>query len=83
MAVGVLSCALLVILVLFYVWRAVKKSLWVFTSGGTRSGSNPFRTVFPPSPTPLVKAHEERDKILKQSFSQDKIPDSLDAIVVG
>lgn len=74
---------LVVIVALLCVWQVLKKSLWLFTTGGTRSGNSPFRTVFPPSPTPLVTVHEERDKVLKQSFSEEKIPDSLDAIVIG
>ena len=31
----------------------------------------------------MVTSQSERDKVLKQSFSHDKIPTSLDAIVVG
>lgn len=32
---------------------------------------------------PLITDHKERDKVLKQSFSLDKIPSQLDAIVIG
>lgn len=80
---AVVLVLLVVILVLVSLWRVLKKSLWVLTTGGTRSANSPFRTVFPPSPTPLVTVHQERDKVLKQSFSEEKIPDSLDAIVIG
>jgi hypothetical protein len=69
---------------LLLLWRLLSRSLWLLTAGGSRSGNSPFARVFPPSPPPqLVTAHGERDRVLKQSFSVDKIPDSLDAIVIG
>ena len=69
---------------LLLLWRLLSRSLWLLTAGGSRSGNSPFVRVFPPSPPPqLVTAHGERDRVLKQSFSVDKIPDSLDAIVIG
>ena len=62
---------------LLLLWRLLSRSLWLLTAGGSRSGNSPFARVFPPSPPPqLVTAHGERDRVLKQSFSVDKIPDS-------
>ncbi|XP_069809257.1 all-trans-retinol 13,14-reductase-like [Dendropsophus ebraccatus] len=34
-------------------------------------------------PRPLVTEKRTRDKVLKQGFSQDKIPPNLDAVVIG
>lgn len=69
---------------LLLLWRLLSKSLWLLTAGGKRTGSSPFRTAFPPSPPPrLVTSHAERDRVLKQSFSVEKIPDPIDAIVIG
>ena len=79
----VVSLALLVVLALLVrAWHALKRSLWAFT-GGDGAAANPFRKVHPPSPVELVVDHRERDKVLKQSFSPEKVPESLDAIVIG
>lgn len=81
---GWLLCGLcLAVVLLLSLWRSLRKSLWVLTSGGKRSGNSPFRTVFPPCPAELVTSHSARDGVLKQSFSAEKIPESLDAVVIG
>ena len=78
----VLLLTILTILVWLMVKR-LKRSLWVLT-GGVRSGAtNPFASVYAPSPAPLVTARSERDAVLKQIFSPNKVPEVLDAIVVG
>ena len=74
---------LLLLALLYYAWKALQGSLWVLTTGGARDGGSPFHTIFTSSPAPLVASHGERDKVLKQSFSPEKIPESLDAVVVG
>ena len=77
---------LTVLFVLLLLWRLLSGHLWALTAGGTRSGNSPFRRVFLPSAAPpsrLVTDQRERDRVLKQSFSVDKIPDSLDAIIIG
>ena len=77
---------LTVLFVLHRLWRLLSGHLWALTAGGTRSGNSPFRRVFLPSAAPpsrLVTDQRERDRVLKQSFSVDKIPDSLDAIIIG
>uniref|UniRef100_A0A670JW88 All-trans-retinol 13,14-reductase n=1 Tax=Podarcis muralis TaxID=64176 RepID=A0A670JW88_PODMU len=51
---------------------------------GTRGGSsNPFRADSRRPPAPLVTDKDARRKVLKQGFSRDKVPGSLDAIVIG
>ncbi|KAM5135584.1 all-trans-retinol 13,14-reductase-like [Mantella aurantiaca] len=42
-----------------------------------------FREDFVQPPKPLVTDKRSRDKVLKQGFSQDKIPPNLDALVIG
>lgn len=42
-----------------------------------------FREDFVLPPKPLVHDERSRDKVLKQGFSQDKIPPNLDALVIG
>ena len=73
----------LAVVLFLSLWRALRRSVWVLTSGGKRSGNSPFRTVFPPSPAELVTSHSARDGVLKQSFAAEKIPKSLDAVVIG
>ncbi|XP_066301934.1 all-trans-retinol 13,14-reductase-like [Branchiostoma lanceolatum] len=48
-----------------------------------RSPVNPFSVDQARSPEPLVTDHAKRDKVLKQRFTTKKVPDDLDAIVVG
>ena len=74
----------LVIVVFIVIWRELRRSLWLLTSSSGRTGNSPFRKAFPPSPpAEVVTSQRERDRVLKQSFSVDKIPSSLDAIVIG
>ncbi|XP_040291889.1 all-trans-retinol 13,14-reductase-like isoform X1 [Bufo bufo] len=65
-----LALFLLVSLFYFYVW---------FYCG---RGSI-FREECIQPPRPLVTDKRTRDKVLKQGFSQDKIPPNLDALVIG
>ena len=61
--------------------RRLQRSLWLVT--GASHGANPFSSAHAPSPAPLVKDRCRRDAVLKQGFSLDKVPEVLDAIVVG
>lgn len=46
-------------------------------------GKNPFQKDSRRTPEPIILVQSERDRILKQGFSAKKIPDNLDAIVIG
>ncbi|MBN3287802.1 RETST reductase, partial [Polyodon spathula] len=52
---------------------------WLF---GNR-GSDPFALDTRQPPKPLVKSKAEKNKVLKQGFTTSKIPEHLDAIVIG
>lgn len=43
----------------------------------------PFRLGAVHPPKPLVTDQNERDKVIKQGFKKDKVPQQLDAIVIG
>ncbi|XP_061448459.1 all-trans-retinol 13,14-reductase [Rhineura floridana] len=61
----------LLLLLLFRFWRS-------------RSGSpNPFREDTRRPPAPFVTEKDARKKVLKQVFSKDKVPDNLDAVIIG
>ncbi|XP_075033342.1 all-trans-retinol 13,14-reductase-like [Mixophyes fleayi] len=53
-------------------------SLWIYYGWGSL-----FREDCVQPPRPLVTDKRVRDKVLKQGFSQDKIPSNLDALVIG
>ncbi|XP_077979087.1 all-trans-retinol 13,14-reductase-like [Glandiceps talaboti] len=57
-------------------------SLSLLTSG-PQPGKNPFEVDTTRQPEPLVIDQAERDKVLKQGFAAKKVPENLDAIVVG
>ncbi len=44
---------------------------------------NPFIFFRRNGRAPYVHDQKKRDAVLKQGFSQDKVPDDLDAIVIG
>ncbi|XP_013411802.1 putative all-trans-retinol 13,14-reductase [Lingula anatina] len=50
---------------------------------GPRADKNPFEIDARRPPQPLVTDHKARDAVLKQGFKHGKVPDKLDAIVVG
>ena len=75
----ILALTVLIGLLLVLLFIA-KKSLWLFTP----KSANPFSVdATQKERQPLVTDHEKRDKVLKQSFSAEKIPEGLDAIVIG
>ncbi|XP_038045261.1 all-trans-retinol 13,14-reductase-like [Patiria miniata] len=49
----------------------------------TSNSPNPFAMDTRRPPQPLEKDHAVKDKVLKQGFTAQKIPDNLDAIVIG
>lgn len=81
MLVEVLVALGLVLLILISLFIfAIRGTFWIFVP---KSG-NPFSVEDAKKEhQPLVKDREERDKVLKQSFSTEKVPENLDAIVIG
>jgi len=77
MLVGV---AVVLGLLLVFLFVFIKRALWIILP---KSG-NPFSIDDAKKERqPLVKDLEKRDQVLKQSFSTEKVPDDLDAIVIG
>ena len=75
------AASLLVVSLLWLLYSAAKRQLWVFTRG---SPSNPFKTANRSRKgAPVEFDQTKRDKVIKQSFSEDKVPKDLDAIVIG
>ncbi|XP_061555561.1 all-trans-retinol 13,14-reductase [Phycodurus eques] len=52
---------------------------YVFAS----SGSNPFEADTREPPKPMVHNSKEKNKVLKQGFLASKVPDNLDAVIIG
>jgi len=48
-----------------------------------KPGKNPFGFDAAKAPKPLVTDHAIRDRVLKQGFHQKRIPERVDAIVIG
>lgn len=48
-----------------------------------KPGPNPFAEDCARPPAPMVADSSARDKVIKQGFTQQKVPKDLDAIVVG
>ena len=48
-----------------------------------KRGPNPFANDCRRPPRPLVLDQAERDKVIKQGFVARKVPEDLDAIVIG
>lgn len=44
---------------------------------------NPFHNDTRRAPEPLVTDQDARDKVLKQGYTKKKVPEDLDAIVIG
>ena len=78
---GVVAGILLSLLLVFFTLRSLKRSFWVLF--GRSAKRNPFREPCTVRTTPLVTDQKERDRVLKQNFSPDKVPPELDAIVIG
>ncbi|XP_005089177.1 all-trans-retinol 13,14-reductase [Aplysia californica] len=50
---------------------------------GQKAGKNPFATDYRRPPEPFVHDTKARDAVLKQKFKTSKVPEKLDAIVIG
>lgn len=76
-----LAIALLALLLAVFLYGYLRSQFWVLFD--SFPDSNPFQEL-PAGPKPdLVTDAKERDRVLKQSFSEDKVPAELDAIVIG
>ncbi|XP_078125690.1 all-trans-retinol 13,14-reductase [Sander vitreus] len=65
----VIICVALVVFILKYVFNS--------------SGPNPFETDTREPSKKMVHDRKEKNKVLKQGFVANKIPDNLDAIIIG
>lgn len=72
---------LLVLLLIIYLGLSLRRHFWVFLGGS--SSPNPFREPCSKRKAELIKDRVQRDRVLKQNFSKDKVPPELDAIVIG
>lgn len=76
------ACATLSIFLLISLYRAARQSFWLLL-GGSRE-PNPFaEPCAKKDPGNLLTDRAARDRVIKQSFSSEKVPPQLDAIVVG
>lgn len=69
--------ALLLVVLLLVVLHRVYVGLF------TGSSPNPFAEDVKRPPEPLVTDKEARKKVLKQAFSVSRVPEKLDAVVIG
>ena len=74
------AVALLVLLLVVFLYGFLKREFWVLLGGS--SDGNLFKKLSP-TKSELVQDGKERDRVLKQSFSEEKVPPELDAIVIG
>merc|ERR1719259_1450549 len=44
---------------------------------------NPFKKDDRKPRKPYIQDQKQRDKVLKQGFSMDKVPENLDAVIIG
>ncbi|XP_051894533.1 all-trans-retinol 13,14-reductase-like [Pristis pectinata] len=69
-----LSVGLLLLLVLYFIVRSFRRPT---------ASPNPFAVDTRRPPEPLVTDEEARKKVLHKGFSANKVPEQLDAIVIG
>ncbi|XP_052574964.1 all-trans-retinol 13,14-reductase [Peromyscus californicus insignis] len=69
------------VLLLAVLLLAVFRRVYVGLFGG--SSPNPFAKDVKRPPEPLVTDKEARKKVLKQAFSVKRVPEKLDAVVIG
>ncbi|CAH7136933.1 all-trans-retinol 13,14-reductase [Phodopus roborovskii] len=69
------------VLLLAVLLLAVLRRVYVGLFGG--SSPNPFAEDVKRPPEPLVTDKEARRKVLKQAFSVSRVPEKLDAVVIG
>ncbi|XP_064109904.1 all-trans-retinol 13,14-reductase-like [Macrobrachium nipponense] len=76
MAIGVLP----LLIAAAAAFMVVKLLMFIFAKPPS---ANPFEKRCTAEIRPKVIDQKQRDQVLKQGFSKDKIPDGLDAIVIG
>jgi len=77
--VPVLKFSILVAIVLATFFLLIQIIRWNIQS----KCPNPFETDQRVKRKPYIHDQKKRDAVIKQGFSQNKIPDSLDAIIIG
>merc|ERR1712055_873822 len=77
--VPVLKLAIQVALVLAALFLIVQVLRWSFQS----KCPNPFEKDIRVERKPYIHDQKKRDAVIKQGFSKDKIPASLDAVIIG
>ncbi|KAL1768092.1 all-trans-retinol 13,14-reductase [Sigmodon hispidus] len=71
----------IIVLLLAVLGLAVLRRVYMSLVGG--SSPNPFAEDVKRPPEPLVTDKEARKKVLKQTFSVSRVPEKLDAVVIG
>ena len=77
--VPVLKTAITVGIILLGLFVVIQVIRWSMQS----SSPNPFKFDDRKPRRPYITDQRKRDEIIKQSFSPDKVPDELDAIIIG
>ena len=77
--VPVLKIAIQVAIALTALFLFIQVIRWALQS----SGKNPFQEDDRSPRKPYITDQRKRDDVLKQSFSPDKVPNELDAIIIG
>lgn len=57
--------------------------IWRVRAYMKKIGPNPFHRDHRRFPQPIVSDRAARDKVIKQGFTAKKVPEDLDAIVIG
>ena len=76
--VPVLKIAIQVGIALLAIFILIQVLRW-----STQTTVNPFKIDDRAPRRPYIIDQRKRDEIIKQSFSPDKVPDQLDAIIIG
>lgn len=73
------------ILAIVLLYNALRGKLWIFTSPPSKESPifNLDLVKNPPQDGDIEMDQSKRDSVLKNSFSPDKVPSKLDAIVIG
>ena len=77
--VPVLKTAITIGIILLGLFVVIQVIRWSMQS----SSPNPFKYDDRKPRRPYITDQRKRDEIIKQSFSPDKVPDDLDAIIIG
>jgi len=77
--VPVLKLAIKIAIVLAVIFLIIQIIRWSIQS----KPPNPFKEDIRVARKPYVHDQKKRDEVIKQGFSMDKVPDDLDAIIIG